>query len=185
MSLLEAWTNKCIGTLAGKKSQDIMHKLHLISSAIQAKDEEIIRTYLEMRVFIEDMKVKMDSKLSRMIHDNVGRKDRFYTIWYLANHGLLDILERFLKSSLFRSIDERDPDHGYTALMYASKNGNHDMVHYLLSKGARSQIRISDGRTALHLAAAYGSKKCVYELLSTGTHLLTHLHTHSLTHSLT
>ncbi len=168
MNLLEAWTNKCIGTLAGTKSQDIMHKLHLISSSIQAKDNEIVRTYLEMRVVIEDMKVKMDSKLSRMVHDNVGRKDRFYTIWYLANHGLIDILERFLKSTLFRSIDERDPDHGYTALMYASKNGNFEMVNYLLSKGAKSNIKIADGRTALHLAAAYGSKKCIYELLSTG-----------------
>ncbi len=41
---------------------------------------------------------------------------------------------------------------GWTALMFASTNGNLDLVKYLLSKKADANLRSEDGSTALNLA---------------------------------
>ena len=70
-----------------------------------------------------------------------------------------------LKSRHEVLINEKDPDFGLTALHYASRNNHLPAVLLLLSYNADINARTPDGRTCLHLAAAYSSKELVYELL--------------------
>jgi hypothetical protein len=73
--------------------------------------------------------------------------------------------------SVGKQVDERDPDHGYTALHYASKQGGEkalECVKLLLHLGADAHKRIPDGRTSLHLAAQYGTRAVLLELLAYG-----------------
>jgi hypothetical protein len=62
-------------------------------------------------------------------------------------------------------VDARDPDFGMTALHYASKTSNSQVVKILLDYHANPNIRAPDGRTALHFAAAYGTRQIVAMLL--------------------
>jgi hypothetical protein len=50
-------------------------------------------------------------------------------------------------------------DHGYTALMVASRNGHSEVVKLLLAKGADVNARSSGGETALILASRENAKK--------------------------
>ena len=65
-------------------------------------------------------------------------------------------------------MDERDPDFGRTALHYACRRGNHDVVRLLLDHGCDLSLKEPDGRSPLHFAAAYGSREMVLELLGRG-----------------
>lgn len=50
-------------------------------------------------------------------------------------------------------IDELDDDHHYTALMFASMNGEEDVVRFLLNAGANWKLKDKKGTTALDMYA--------------------------------
>lgn len=64
-------------------------------------------------------------------------------------------------------IDLPDPQ-GQTPLLIASKLGQHDIVEFLISKGASSHVADSDGMTSLHWAARNGHSLAVEVLLKSG-----------------
>jgi ankyrin repeat protein len=64
-------------------------------------------------------------------------------------------------------IDAKDGD-GRTALMYASRDDNHECVRLLLSAGADVDAKENDGWTALMFASHYDNHECVNHLLSAG-----------------
>ncbi len=73
------------------------------------------------------------------------------------------------KSKQIVDVDMRDPDFGYTALHYACKSNQFSTFKLLLSYGANERAIIEeDGRTPLHLAACYGTREMVLELLAVG-----------------
>lgn len=99
-----------------------------------------------------------------------GHRDKYWTIWYLASHGLNDELIRMIKSDQFpkNGINEADPDFGFTPLHYACKFNQSATVKLLLENGSNPLLIIPDGRTALHFAAAYADKEIALDLLGYG-----------------
>ena len=99
-----------------------------------------------------------------------GHRDKYWTIWYLASHGLNNELIRMIKSDSFpkNGINEADPDFGFTPLHYACKFNQIETVKLLIEYGANPLLTIPDGRTALHFAAAYAGKEIALELLGHG-----------------
>lgn len=57
-------------------------------------------------------------------------------------------------------------DQGWTALMFASREGNLDVVRLLLQRGAAPNLRNDDEETSLLLAAKHGHARVVSELLA-------------------
>jgi len=63
-------------------------------------------------------------------------------------------------------------DNGFTALMYAARNGNTPVVNALLSNGAAVNVADNEGETALMKAAAAScNEETVRALLSAGADL--------------
>jgi len=56
---------------------------------------------------------------------------------------------------------------GRTALIFAARSGNSELVNFLLNRGADPTIQDKTGRTALHWAAACGNESTVWRLLMT------------------
>ena len=166
VQLLESWTNKYRGTASEKVAVELERLVKAIRQTVLWRDRDFYARKGRLLRHETATNQKKESRLRWMIETNVGRKDRFYTIWHLAQHCLLDQLKRFSTGAAFTRVDERDPDHGLTALHYACRAGHLDVVRFLLSLGADPNQRAPDGRTALHFAAAYSSKEIVYELLA-------------------
>lgn len=55
------------------------------------------------------------------------------------------------------NVDARDPDSGWTALHFASRQGKLSTVRVLIENQAFVGERAPDGRTPLHLAAGWGT----------------------------
>lgn len=55
------------------------------------------------------------------------------------------------------NVDARDPDSGWTALHFASRQGKLPTVRALIENQAFVGARAPDGRTPLHLAAGWGT----------------------------
>ena len=55
------------------------------------------------------------------------------------------------------NVDARDPDSGWTALQFASRQGKLAAVRVLLENQAFVGERAPDGRTPLHFAAGWGT----------------------------
>lgn len=78
-----------------------------------------------------------------------------------------------MKSRHNVSVDEKDPDFGLTAAHYAARRGHIEVMKLLFEYGANVKETTPDGRTALHLAAAYSSKEMVRLLLGEGADMFT------------
>ena len=57
---------------------------------------------------------------------------------------------------------------GRTALSLAARNGNLQILSYLLKNGADYRIKDCQGNTPMHYAAAYGFAECLSELNKAG-----------------
>lgn len=55
-----------------------------------------------------------------------------------------------------------------TALIHAVRDGNANVVSYLLNRGADPNVTDSSGNRAIHYAAAYGWYFCLKALLDAG-----------------
>lgn len=62
------------------------------------------------------------------------------------------------------NIEEQSPK-GCTALMYASRGGNADMVKYLLTKGVNSLKQDNSGGTAAHHAIEKGHQDIIQTMI--------------------
>lgn len=87
-------------------------------------------------------------------------------IWYAAQHGDLERIEKLLKQGV--SPDAQDKA-GYSALHYAARAGHESVCHCLLSAGASVNAVTRAGQaTALHRAASAGREAVVSLLLRYG-----------------
>lgn len=65
-------------------------------------------------------------------------------------------------------VNARHPQNGSTPLITATVLQNHDVVRWLIKKGADVNMRGADGGTALHAAALFGRTDVVRTLLNNG-----------------
>jgi ankyrin repeat protein len=87
------------------------------------------------------------------------------TVWTAAEHGNIDIImAKYSKSP--QSINKMD-NYGYTPLHYAAQQNHHQIVHFLLTNGAQSDLQCC-GATPLHRAAFSGCLESCKLLLASG-----------------
>lgn len=105
--------------------------------------------------------------------DNGLSKVRYWTLWFLAIHGMAREAQNMLRGDKHwkDDVDKRDPDFGFTALHYASKHGQLELIRLLAQHGADVHATLPDGRSSLHLAATYSNAEVVTELLVEGAHI--------------
>lgn len=163
---LKVWKKKIRGSIHEKNMGDVDKQCKALRDIVQKRDSDLIDTQATLLTTTEKKNVKKDGTLRWMMETNVGKKDEYFTIWYLAANGKVRELDVLLNApSKQADINQRDPDFGLTPLHYACKSAKLSMVQYLMTHGADLNLRTPDGRTALHLAAAYSTKEVVLELL--------------------
>ncbi|XP_072269322.1 uncharacterized protein [Pyxicephalus adspersus] len=104
-----------------------------------------------------------DAEKGASTHGEIGRK-----ILHLAIRGEWIALEQTLKGIDKGDLgdSERDPDSGLTPFMIAVRENRLSIVERFLELGVNLQEKTQDGRTALHLAAAYSKEEIVRLLLA-------------------
>jgi len=85
-----------------------------------------------------------------------------------AHSNYKHIVEYLLEQNI--EVDSRD-SHGNTALIYASKNGDVDLIELLIHYGASLDLKGQYGNTALYEASAYGHLNCVQTLFESGANM--------------
>jgi len=199
--LLRVWVDKQRGTPYEKTTALLLELCDRLKKLVLNRNIKIDDTVREYHKATEKMTIKKDAELRWKMEKNRGRRDRYWTIWFLSSRNLLAELKRLVQtannealkrhgkppiplgddtvdSSLVRlernptgllmDINEKDPDFGMTALHYAIKGNNGDVVSWLLQNGGDENACLPDGRSCLHLAAQYSTREMVLELLSHG-----------------
>lgn len=69
------------------------------------------------------------------------------------------------------NVDARDPDSGWTALHFASRQGKLATVRVLIENQAFVGARAPGGRTPLHLAAGWGTYEVGAKVAEGDTHI--------------
>jgi hypothetical protein len=167
-SLLVVWQDRLLSGPEAKVSVEIQNLLERLSRLVLKRDEALVKTLVTLEEKTQKIMVAKEGDITWHMEHMKNTRDEYWTIWYLARRGLAAELSRFLKSYT-DSVDTPDPDFGYTAMHYACKCNQFETFKILLAAGASEQKPIeADGRTPLHLAAAYGTRAMVLELLAVG-----------------
>jgi len=134
---LKVWKKKIKGSIHEKSMGEIDKQSKALRDIVQKRDSDLIDTQATLLTTTEKKNVKKDGALRWMMETNVGKKDEYFTIWYLATNGKIRELDVLLTApSKQAHINQRDPDFGLTPLHYACKSVNLSMVQYLMTHGA-------------------------------------------------
>ncbi|CAM9364932.1 unnamed protein product, partial [Ectocarpus fasciculatus] len=107
------------------------------------------------------MEVKAQQRKNRCSSDDV------WSMWSAAKAGE-DKRLAYMLSLPRADVDARDPDSGWTALHFASRQGKLAAVTVLIENQAFVGARAPGGRTPLHLAAGWGTYEVCFALLQAG-----------------
>lgn len=156
-NLLRVWVDKQRGTASEKINNLILDLCDRLKKIVMQRDRRIDQVVKDYHFTMEKQTIKKDSELRWTMEKNKGRRDRYWTIWYLSSHNMLNELKRFSVNrkllttsdrdnasvvmnntgSSIIDINEKDPDFGLTALHYACKGNHLDVVSWLLEHTAR------------------------------------------------
>jgi hypothetical protein len=169
IDFLSAWNDKMVGTESEKVFRTVTSLYQQLAVTVTSRNANILKTNEHTAHESEKLSIRKEGSIAWKVHHTKSVRDNYWTIWYLAKHNKLPELLRILQSPDCVHIDAFDPDHGCTALHYTCMRGHFDAAMLLLEAGANEQVASQcDGRTALHMAAAYGSRELVLELLACG-----------------
>ncbi|KAM3838810.1 CARD- and ANK-domain containing inflammasome adapter protein-like [Vipera latastei] len=93
--------------------------------------------------------------------------DNVPTIFDLVRKGILSDLEKALNATNVNATNSANE----TLLHIAAAHGHTEIIDYLISKGAKQEVRDNKGRTPLHRAAEKGHDKAVNRLLQAGANM--------------
>jgi hypothetical protein len=117
--------------------------------------------YESHRGFVTDPHLdKTDPRFLSTLHYLRGEHELLVEV---VKSGQMGEVRRGLQSA--SSVVNYRDDNGWTALMFASRDGSHSIVDLLLRQGADPNLRNDKGETSLLLAAKYGHVNVVQELL--------------------
>lgn len=99
------------------------------------------------------------------VHQTLEELDFSRGLLGAASDGDYDKVERLLR----KGHDPNQVDaYGYSALIYACRQGHSRVIKLLLEHGAQPNVQTKGGSTALHRASYHGHLQCVCLLLNTG-----------------
>ncbi|XP_039175955.1 CARD- and ANK-domain containing inflammasome adapter protein-like [Crotalus tigris] len=115
-------------------------------------------------------------KQKKMIYDKPKSKstlaarqslDNVPTVFDLVRKGILSDLEKALNATNVNATNSANE----TLLHIAAAHGQTEIIDYLISKGAKREVKDNKGRTPLHRAAEKGHDKAVNRLLQAGANM--------------
>jgi hypothetical protein len=167
---LNTWRQRLKGGTLDKLLLQIDHLCLQLRNTVLSRNEQITVTNQVTAQTVEKLRLERDVKLSWIKNAMIGVRDKFRTIWYYASNNQLEGLKRYFSATDRKEdVNDPDPDYGFTALHYACMKGHFDVAVFLMENGADVLVPASgDGRTPLHLAAAYSGKELVLEILARG-----------------
>eukprot|EP00903_Cladosiphon_okamuranus_P006591 g6439.t1 len=137
------------------------------SELLSAQQAELGSLNLELRRDVERALQAKYAEVKAQQRKNRCSSDDVWSVWCAAKSGEAERLSYML--SLPRAnVDVRDPDSGWTALHFASRQGKLPTVKVLIQNQAFVGARAPDGRTPLHLAAGWGTYEVCFALLQAG-----------------
>ena len=127
-----------------------------LSQAVQEKDFDRYFALLDEQP-LEQQK--------QLIHANLLNAERKIqkAIHFAAEQGNMAAVKKLL--GMGASINATENEDGMTALLYAAKRGDLEMVALLLEKGADKTTTAEGGMTALHLVAARNNVRAIITLV--------------------
>uniref|UniRef100_A0A8C6XPG1 Uncharacterized protein n=1 Tax=Naja naja TaxID=35670 RepID=A0A8C6XPG1_NAJNA len=94
--------------------------------------------------------------------------DNVPTVFDLVRKGILSDLEKALNLTDVNATNSANE----TLLHVAATHGHLEIIDYLISKGAKLEVKDNKGRTPLHRAAEKGHDKAVNRLLQAGANIV-------------
>lgn len=101
---------------------------------------------------------------------NVSSNQNYTLLMAASEVGLIDVVYRLLAQHGI-NVDKVNPEHGFTALIYAVIQGHEAIVHLLINAGADIDVRTRQGLTPLMYAVQHGRLPIIYQLLAAGANL--------------
>ncbi len=129
------------------KEERVEHEIPLVLKAIDEGDLIVLKGYL----YDHDIDAPFEGEKFTLLHFAIGR-------------SRLDIVKFLME-------EDADPDILYqdkTALMYAVKNGETEIVKYIVDLGVSVKVKNKRAKTALHYAAQYSTPEIARLLLENG-----------------
>ena len=96
-----------------------------------------------------------------------GINERYTALMMASYHNHFEIAKLLISEGGGGEVDLADDD-GWTALLYASDEGDLEILELLTSSGADVNIRTGYGNTALHIASIHGHLEIAQLLLCQG-----------------
>ncbi|XP_061486475.1 CARD- and ANK-domain containing inflammasome adapter protein-like [Rhineura floridana] len=137
-----------------QKSKDPRQEKKESPRQVLAKPEKLTQGKHTEKQGSVAMKSKDNNFISLSVFDSVAK-------------GNLSDLEKILQKSDINAVNSANE----TLLHIAAAHGHSEIIDYLISKGARAEVKDKNGKTPLHRAAERGHDKAVKILLRSGANM--------------
>ncbi len=116
-------------------------------------------------LFHPDCQARKLAIAQQLVKSNKQKAEKIFLKLCNSKHADIDEVKAFVTSGIDINIKN---DNGITALIFASRGGNKEVLELLLDKGADINVADNDGNTALIFASYAGNKEIIELLLDRG-----------------
>jgi hypothetical protein len=170
--IMRAMFEKTKGRRAEKAHGEILKLVNRIRSIILYNDGKVADIKSALKEQETKMVVKKAGQLRWLMEANKGRKDRFWTTWYFASHGMAAPLQRHLASLRKKSQEAHLKEHGGGGAGeagWSQKLARDEDWRKGITPTSKNDVDARDpdfGLTALHYASKTSNLAVVKVLLS-------------------
>lgn len=166
--LLRVWVDKQRGTAYEKTTASLLELCDRLKQLVLARNSKIDDTVREYHEKTEKMTIKKDGELRWKMEKNKGRRDRYWTIWFLSSRNLLAELKRLVQTANNEALKR----HGKPPIPLGDDSVESSLVRLDRNvTGLMMDINEKDpdfGMTALHYAVRGNHADVVTWLLQQG-----------------